>query len=147
MVKVETSKSRDFPGGPVAKTLCSQHRGPGFNPWSGKIPHHVAKKIPHAATKTQNIRRNKFIRKEVNPHCHQKVRVVGNICDKTFIFVKPTGLGFLNHHHCCVTGENKSVSLKWVWGTLVPLHSPPGSEILSANCLVFWLLISDPFHF
>ena len=25
----------DFPGGPVAKTLHSQCRGPGFNPWSG----------------------------------------------------------------------------------------------------------------
>ena len=25
----------DFPGGPVAKTLCSLCRGPGFNPWSG----------------------------------------------------------------------------------------------------------------
>ena len=25
----------DFPGGPVAKTPCSQCRGPGFNPWSG----------------------------------------------------------------------------------------------------------------
>ena len=25
----------DFPGGPVAKTPCSQYRGPGFNPWSG----------------------------------------------------------------------------------------------------------------
>ena len=28
-------KDRDVPGGPVAKTLCSQFRGPGFNPWSG----------------------------------------------------------------------------------------------------------------
>ena len=26
---------RDSPGGPVAKTPCSQSRGPGFNPWSG----------------------------------------------------------------------------------------------------------------
>ena len=26
----------DFPGGPVAKTLCSQGRGPEFHPWSGK---------------------------------------------------------------------------------------------------------------
>ena len=26
---------RDFPAGPVAKTLRSQHRGPQFNPWSG----------------------------------------------------------------------------------------------------------------
>ena len=24
--------SRDFPGGPVAGTLCSQRRGPGFEP-------------------------------------------------------------------------------------------------------------------
>ena len=28
--------NRDFPGGPVAKTLRSQCRGPRFNPWSGK---------------------------------------------------------------------------------------------------------------
>ena len=27
--------SRDFPGGAVVKTPCSQCRGPGFNPWSG----------------------------------------------------------------------------------------------------------------
>ena len=27
--------SRDFPGGPVAKTLHSQCRGPRFDPWSG----------------------------------------------------------------------------------------------------------------
>ena len=26
---------RDFPGGSVAKTLCSQCRGSGFDPWSG----------------------------------------------------------------------------------------------------------------
>ena len=26
---------QDFPGGPVAKTLCSQCRGPGFDPSSG----------------------------------------------------------------------------------------------------------------
>ena len=28
-------KIRDFPGGPVAKTLHSQYRGPGFDLWSG----------------------------------------------------------------------------------------------------------------
>ena len=28
-------KKGDFPGGPVGKTLCSQGRGPGFDPWSG----------------------------------------------------------------------------------------------------------------
>ena len=26
---------RDFPGGPAVKTLHSQCRGPGFDPWSG----------------------------------------------------------------------------------------------------------------
>ena len=26
---------QDFPCGPVAKTLCSQCRGPGFDPWMG----------------------------------------------------------------------------------------------------------------
>ena len=26
---------RDFPGDPVAKTLCSQWTGPGFDSWSG----------------------------------------------------------------------------------------------------------------
>ena len=28
-------ENRDFPGGPAAKTLSSQCRGPRFNPWSG----------------------------------------------------------------------------------------------------------------
>ena len=47
--------SWDFPGGPVAKTPCSQCRGPGFDPWSGnKIPHVLTPqlKILSAATKT-----------------------------------------------------------------------------------------------
>ena len=46
-------KSMDFPGGPVAKTLCSQGMRPGFHPWSGNIT-----KSSHAATK--------------NPACHRK---------------------------------------------------------------------------
>ena len=28
------SSGGDFPDGPVAGTLCSQCRGPGFKPWS-----------------------------------------------------------------------------------------------------------------
>ena len=36
---------RDFPGGIVAKTPCSQFRGPQFNPGSGNY-------IPHATTKS-----------------------------------------------------------------------------------------------
>ena len=34
----------DLLGGPVAKTVSSQYRGPGFDPWSGK-------QIPYATTK------------------------------------------------------------------------------------------------
>ena len=49
-----------FPGGPEAKTLRSQCRGPGFKPWLGS-PHAATKfallqlKTMHAATmKTQH---------------------------------------------------------------------------------------------
>ena len=35
----------DFPGGPVAKTLLSQCRGPELDPWLGNW-------IPYAPTKT-----------------------------------------------------------------------------------------------
>ena len=58
--------SRDLPGGPVAKTPCSQCRGPGFNPWSGNwIPHAATKSLPAtvkveepAATETLNSQIN-----------------------------------------------------------------------------------------
>ena len=43
----------NFSDGPVAKTLCSQCRGPGFNPWLGN-------KIPHAAIKTRDSQINNF---------------------------------------------------------------------------------------
>ena len=35
--KRETFKAinREFPGGPVAETLCSRYRGAGLDPWSG----------------------------------------------------------------------------------------------------------------
>ena len=35
LTRKEKSRGRDFPGGPVAKTLPSQGRGAGFDPWSG----------------------------------------------------------------------------------------------------------------
>jgi len=42
---------RDFSGGPMAKTPCSQCRGPRFNPWSGNEIPHAATKNLHASTK------------------------------------------------------------------------------------------------
>ena len=41
----------DFPGDPVAKTLCSQCREPRFNPWSRNYIPHVASKTLCAANK------------------------------------------------------------------------------------------------
>ena len=46
-----------FSGDPVAKTLYSQCRGPGFNAWLGN-------KIPHAAIKTRYSQINNFFKKE-----------------------------------------------------------------------------------
>ena len=42
---------RDFLGGPVAKTPCSQCRGPRFDPWPGNLNPHVATKCSYAITK------------------------------------------------------------------------------------------------
>ena len=44
----------DFPDGPVVKTLCSQCRGHGFNPWLGKILHAAW----HGQKKKQREREN-----------------------------------------------------------------------------------------
>ena len=45
---------RDLPVGAVTKTLFSQCRGPGFDPWSANY-------ITHAATKTWPNQRNFYI--------------------------------------------------------------------------------------
>ena len=37
----------DFPGGPVAKTLHSQCRGPRFDPWTGNYILHATTKSSH----------------------------------------------------------------------------------------------------
>ena len=50
--KKRSKKQRHFPGGPVAKTLQSQCRGPGFDPWSGNW-------LLHAMTKTWHSQINK----------------------------------------------------------------------------------------
>ena len=51
--------SRDFSGGPVAKTPHSQHRGPGFSSWWSQVPYAATKglyattKDPVCAVKTE----------------------------------------------------------------------------------------------
>ena len=55
---------REFPGGPVAKTLCSRYRGAGFDPWSGNW-------FPCATTKPlcSQINKNKYFFKERKVLC------------------------------------------------------------------------------
>ena len=40
----QVRQTRDFPGDPVAKTLCSQYKGPEFDSW-------LRNQIPHATTR------------------------------------------------------------------------------------------------
>ena len=47
---------RDFPGGPVAKTLCSQCKGPGFNHWLGSWIPQGTTKDPTCCNKDQRSR-------------------------------------------------------------------------------------------
>ena len=50
---------RDFPGGPMAKALHSQFKGPKFDPWSGsyilqlRVPL-LQLKMPHATVKIKD---------------------------------------------------------------------------------------------
>ena len=46
-MRLEINYRRDFPGGPVVKTLHFQCRGCGFHPWSGKLRSHM----PHDTAK------------------------------------------------------------------------------------------------
>ena len=48
-----------FPCGPVARTLCFQCRGPGFDPWSGNQLPHATTKSSHAAVKARPSQINK----------------------------------------------------------------------------------------
>ena len=54
----------DFPGVPVAKILCSQCRGPRFDPWSGNWIPHAATKSLHAAAETWHSQITKFREKK-----------------------------------------------------------------------------------
>ena len=76
--------NRDFPGAPVGETLCSQCRGPRFDPWWGTRSHmlqprvHMPQlKILHATTKMEDItwdpaQPNKYFSKRTigTPHRH-----------------------------------------------------------------------------
>ena len=58
----------DFPGGPVVKTLCSQCRGPGSNPWL--IPGRGTK-IPYEAQWPKK-------KKKVHSDCYVEERWAGD---------------------------------------------------------------------
>ena len=80
---------RDFPGGPLAKTLHSWYRGPRCNPWSGNWTPHSKTKSPHAAVKishaTTKIRRStgpaqkEILTLKCNAQCDGIWRGVGEV--------------------------------------------------------------------
>ena len=51
---------KGFPGGPVAKTLCSQYKEPRFDPWSGNWIPHAATKCLHVATESSQATAERF---------------------------------------------------------------------------------------
>ena len=64
-MKPLVANTGDFPHGPVAKTLCSQCRGTGFNPWLGNW-------IPHAATKGSYTITKSLYSTTKDPECCNK---------------------------------------------------------------------------
>ena len=54
---------RDFPGGPMAKTLCFQCRDMGSTAGQGARFHVPQLKIPHATAKMGHSQINKFLKK------------------------------------------------------------------------------------
>ena len=80
---------RDFTGSPLAKTLGSQCRGPGFDPYQGTRSHMPQLKIPSAATKTQcsQINKENVIKSidcsptPLSPHYAQKIYIKWHFCN------------------------------------------------------------------
>ena len=54
-IQVQEISVHDFPGDSVAETLCSQCRGPGFEPWSGNQMPHATTKGSHATIKGPRV--------------------------------------------------------------------------------------------
>ena len=67
MVTTSEERRRDFPGSPVAQTLCSQcwKGGDGLILGWGAKSHMPHLGIPHAATKTQHSQINKYFKKKI----------------------------------------------------------------------------------
>ena len=76
---LDPKQNRDFPSGPV--TLCSQYRGPRFDPWSGnyyQIPHATAK-TRHGQINFLNIKKKK---KEAESLISSNIRFIkSEICE------------------------------------------------------------------
>ena len=81
-LKIELNRSRDFPGGPVAKTPCSQCAGPGFKPCFEELRSHMLQlNIPHATMKMYIMCYNEDVycwktqHSQINKFFHKKKRI------------------------------------------------------------------------
>ena len=102
---------KDFPGGPVAKTPCSQCRGPGFEPCSGTRSHILQPKITSATAKTWHSQINKWILKK------------RNTCDSTIeSFTFKSHFTFNWERNCLMSCYQKVNTTFYLWNTQ-PLYS------------------------
>ena len=98
----------NFPRGPLAKTLCSQSRGPGFDPWSGNQIPHTTIKSSHDSSKT---------------HCNQ-IKKERNILHKNNKNKEPQGsLGALEANRQTETNLSEAFSKNKAKTTQVRLFS------------------------
>ena len=103
---------QDIPGGPMVKPLCSQCRGPRFDPWLGNY------KIPRAMWRGQQQQQQ-----PIGPHTHpcEKLQSANTVPHADIVFIS----------------ESSFSSLRiWVWRTLW------NTELEKLGCDVTYMLIS-----
>ena len=84
-IHYEERENQEFPGGPVAKTPCSQCRGPRFIPGQGNRPHPLRLKIPPMATKIKDPRAaTKIQHSQINKYMFEKKGKGNHKMGKTF---------------------------------------------------------------
>ena len=100
----ERSGFRDLPGDPVAKTPCSQCRGPGFNPCSGTwIPHAATKGLP-ASMKIEDPAATETLYSQINIDFFKKKKrssfIGGHLPNTIFWTISPLLTGLWGYCPC-----------------------------------------------
>ena len=117
---------RDFPGGPVAKALCSRCGGPRLNPWSGN-------QILCATTKIWQSWINKQILKKKKRLC----RLNNGPKISMFLILEPGNV------HFCDKGALQVLLRKWHEGLALIISMDVITNVLIEDSSRIWLQDSD----